>query len=403
MSKSAKSTALTPYKDQYVSFSNEIARAKEKSSLLEARIELLAIYYLRKDFKIRVKTDSAGNHYNVKYVDISAKEIKNLMGRKDSDAYTDIKNAALALSSKIYVWESSETQQFSMDHIYDKVVYEGGVLSVGFNPDMEKHFLELSDRFTTLSLEIAFSLKKTGALQLYKLLKSEAYRLPAYKSGEKQEELPCIELAYSLPELRMNLGFVDLDQPKLKREASKKNPDFAKMDRAERSPKYRRFSDFEARILGPGIEELNSISDIYIAEVRKEASGRGGKITGVTFVLQWNAGYSRGVTVESGKMPTTEKEINSFCDTVMDLVPVKIKINDAKAIAEAANYDIDSVRRAVDALNANTSDVNNVVGWLVKAIKEGWTPVKKAAKNSFNNFKQNNYDYDEIEKNLIAN
>lgn len=408
MSKSKEqNTAIAAYKDQYVSISNEIARAKEKVSLLEAKIELLAIHHLRKEYHVMVKTDRDGNHWNVKYIEIPAKEIKNLMGRSDSDVYNDIFSASVALKTKLYIIEDRETKEFAIKSMYDDVTYKQGVLRVAFNPEMEQNFLGLSERFTTLSLEIAFSLRKTGALQLYKLLKSEAYRLPALDRSVPQESLPCLELTYSISELRMNLGFVDIEQPKLRHEAEKKGkPNFEKMVKDEKNPKYKRFSDFDARVLKPGREELNAVSDIYISEIKKEGSGRGGKINAVTFVLQWNAAYAGGRVVEADRKPTTESDINSFCDLVMDEMPVKIKINDARAIAQAADYDISKVKRAVELLNESSSDIDNVTGWVIKAIEGEWKSGQKkkgTKKNSFGNFTQNTYDFDELEKKLVAN
>ena len=115
MSKSKEqNTAIAAYKDQYVSISNEIARAKEKVSLLEAKIELLAIHHLRKEYHVMVKTDRDGNHWNVKYIEIPAKEIKNLMGRSDSDVYNDIFSASVALKTKLYIIEDRETKEFAI-------------------------------------------------------------------------------------------------------------------------------------------------------------------------------------------------------------------------------------------------------------------------------------------------
>ena len=400
MKKDNENTALASYKDQYVSLSNQIARSKERVSLIEARIELLAIYNLRKSYKIRTKSDSDGNFINVKYVDIPAKEIKSLMGRKDSDVYTDIFNAARALEEKLYIIESRDTNQFMMTHLYDTVIYDKGVLSVGFNPELESHFLGLSDHFSTLSLEVCFSFKKCSALMLYRLLKSYAYKLPSIDKSLSQDQLPSIKLEYSLSELRLNLGFVDISQPAIKKEAYKKHPNWDKVSDLDKTPKYARFSDFEARVLTPAKEEINAISDIYIADIIKSTSGRGGKITAVTIVLQWNASYHG---CSEPKKPTSDKEINEFCDMVMDLVPFKLRISDAQSISSAADYDIEKVKKAVDAFNSTKTDVDNAVGWIISAIKGNWEHKGKKTANKFNDFEQNQYDYDDLEKKLVAN
>ena len=58
-------------------------------------------------------------------------------------------------------------------------------------------------------------------------------------------------------------------------------------------------------------------------------------------------------------------------------------------------------------LMKQASNVYNKVGWLVKALKEDWKEPKKqkkkAEKGSFNDFSQNDYDFDKLEKMLLAN
>lgn len=58
-------------------------------------------------------------------------------------------------------------------------------------------------------------------------------------------------------------------------------------------------------------------------------------------------------------------------------------------------------------MQKSTARISNKVGWLLKAIREDWKEPKqqspKAKKGSFNDFKQNDYDFDELEEMLISN
>jgi len=51
---------------------------------------------------------------------------------------------------------------------------------------------------------------------------------------------------------------------------------------------------------------------------------------------------------------------------------------------------------------SKASDVNNFVGWMIDAIRTGYgRPVRSGKVNKFNNFEQREYDYDELEKELL--
>ena len=54
-----------------------------------------------------------------------------------------------------------------------------------------------------------------------------------------------------------------------------------------------------------------------------------------------------------------------------------------------------------DAIQNKSTDIKNLVGYLIEAVREDYeAPSVKRAKssNSFNQFKQNSYDFDELEK-----
>lgn len=282
---------MQEYMNQYVSLSNALIRAKERTSVLESKIEVLAICHMDKNVKIREKKDKYGNSYFINYVQLSAAEIRNLMGNYNGKIYNDIYMAAMALKEKLYIYEDREAKSFIMKSMYENVAYDKGIMTIEFNPEMEDYYLNLKENYRKLSLPIFFSFHKNGGLQLYKLLKSYAYNLQNIDLSMNQDELPFYSVYFNLTELRMILGYVDLNQDKLKKEGSKKKPNFEKMAEDEINPQYKRWSDFNIRVIVPGVKEVNDISDIYIMDVQKKAVGRGGKIEGLTFYIQYNKKY----------------------------------------------------------------------------------------------------------------
>ena len=401
----AKANVVERYSNQFVTISNDLSRAKRKANLLEEKVELLAISRLKTDMRIKEKRDGAGNSYEVKYVVLRAGEIQDVMGRSDWGTYQEIRSSCIALKQKIIMLESKEDHQFLLRSLYEDIIYDRGTVTIEFSPSMEMYFMNLSANFSKYSLALCFRLSHEGSLQLYKSLKTEMYRLPSITPGATQDELPGLEISYSLADLRMCLGIVDLQQPQLQNEMNKKHPDFDKINNLEKKPKYARFCDLEKRLLIPGIEDINENTDIYVAEMRKNKAGQGGKITGVTFVIKWNAKYeaARGPVVAKPEKKLSESEKADFLDLVLDLVPEKIKVRDAQAIAKAVDYNEDRLKKAVDAL-LSSKHVDNPVGFIIEASKNGWErSVAGTKKNEFNNFSQNTYDYDELEKTLVAN
>ena len=76
-----------------------------------------------------------------------------------------------------------------------------------------------------------------------------------------------------------------------------------------------------------------------------------------------------------------------------------------RALAEASDYNIEKLKKAYE-LSKN-SNIDNLVGWLIKAMKEDYdavaSPRSNPVSNEFNSFEQLEYDFDEIEKAIIDN
>lgn len=407
------------YKNQTISLSNSFIRSREYTNLLESKIEVLAIYYMDSNLKQREKIDTEGNRYKVNYVDLSASDIRALMGRNDGKSYSDIRKAAIRLEEKLYIIEDKENKRFSMRHMYGDITYEKGMLSIEFNPGMEKYFMNLKDNFTKLRLPIMFTFKKNGGFQLYKLLKSYVYppNLPPIDMSLSQEELPSVSLPWTLVDLRMEMGYVDISQDLLKNEGKKSHPNWEKMAAEEKHPQYKRWVDFNKRVIEPGVEEINEISDIYIREVIKTTSGHGGKVTSITFVVQHNKYYyDKNQSSRRKNLPQednltavedvlNEDQMDEFLDEMRDILPAKIKTRDLKAIAKASGYDIEKIKKACALANNSAGSIDNIVGWMISAIKDDYSePVNfsKTAKSVHFELERE-YDFDQLEEMLLNN
>lgn len=400
-----------------VALANALVQAREQTNLLESKIEFLAIHHLSDDMRTRQKKDAKGKPYDVHYVTLKASEIKNLMGRKGGSIYDQIAAAAIMLKQKLYIYR--EEDQFVMNSLYGAVEYKDGDLSIEFVPETEHLFMELVDNFTLIKLDIAFKFKTNGGFQLYKLLRSIAFKLPEIDMSLSQEEQAYIIKEYSLDELRLQLGYVNLNQPDIKREGAKKDPDVHKMNELEKKPKYRRWSDFLSRVIEPGVAEINKISDIYIDSVNK-VTGAKGKVVGVSIKFQYNKHYfeagekaeKKPTKTKNEKKILSEDEIDDFIDLMGEFLEHDLKTREKKQIAETANYDIKRIETAYEILceYEKRNKVESIAGFMIDAINKGYSKNTKGEspagnkKNSFHNFNQREYSddyYDDLEQKLL--
>lgn len=402
------------YKNQFISVSNTMIRAREYTTLLESKIEALAMYCMaQKNVSQKVKRDEFGNEYIVNFVILTVKDIADITASKGYSEYRSgglyerIKSVALSMKQKVFIIEDKDNDRFILKNLYGDIAYESGKLYIEFEPSMKKYFMNLTSNFSKLRLPILFSFKKNGGFQLYKLLKSYAYppNLPKMNMALRQEDLPKYEVYWNLTDLKMQMGFIDINQPLLKKEGIKENPDWEKMEDLDiKSQMYKKFNTFYTRILKPGIDEINIMSDIYIADFLK-TKGKAGKVTGVTFVIQHNKAYYENQPHETENITETkmtelsEEQKFDFLNEMTEFIEEIIKPKDLKAIAEASNYDIRQIKK-IYSIAKRSNGIDDIVGWMIAGLKNNYSsPVKGTKKKTdFNSFKQRKYDFDELER-----
>ena len=368
-----------------VKMSNYLIRAKRQSNLLESKIEVMAIKKLETDVISVPDRDPNGIEYTYDGVEFTSNELKALMGRNGGSFYNNLKEAADRMIQRYVAIEEPDTRQFVFRHYYHEVTYSNGTFRVVFENGMQPYLKEISANYTNLSLPILWSFKTNGAFQLYTHLRSYMYNIDAKpKYGELQEDQDWIVKEYKLSELRVDLGFVDLDEDeKIRAEAKKARPNWEKIDNMDKTPKYKRWSDFYARVIKPGIKEINEKSDIYIKDLEQVKTGKGGKITSVKFYVQYNVNYfehggqdvdtgMRTVSHENG-VEVLEKYQNVNPEELMEILDifddVVITEKQAEVLYNDAKGDIDEIRKAYRYCQ-RIEHIDNLMGYMRKAIKE---------------------------------
>lgn len=365
-----------------IKISNTIIRSKKETNLLESKIEVLALKKLDTEPVTIEKTDNYGNTYLVDSVDINTQEVRMLTGRSGGSIYKDVKDASISLAQKVNIAEDPDLRQYVIIPMYGKVTYDNGILHIEYSNEASPYLRNVSTNYTNLSLPIMFSFETSGGFQLYKNLRSYTYHLKNIDMRLAQEDQPEVTKSYKADELRVILGYIDLEQSdEIRKEARKPHPNWSSIDSLNQKPMYKRWNDFKTRVIEPGVEEVNNVSDIYVTP-EYIRTGKGAKVTEVVFHIQMNRKfYEAGYSDEEGL--SVVSTMGDGVDVVREIMPTDTKILaqvikmmkrhninavQAELLINEANGDIELIKRAYE-MSKKQSHIENFMGWMRSAIK----------------------------------
>lgn len=169
-------------------------------------------------------------------------------------------------------------------------------------------------------------------------------------------------------------------------------------DKSIKKPKYDTWYDFKRHVIDKAIPEINEKSDVHV-EYELVKKGQGGKVNKIIFTVK----LFKNNEVE--KMEMNKEKKLEYIEQADEILESQLGLKDVNNILEAAGYDLDKITRAYK-LSKKQSSIHNLTGWLIKAIEHDYPePVNKKGnkQNDFNRFKQNEYDFIELENELISN
>lgn len=178
------------------------------------------------------------------------------------------------------------------------------------------------------------------------------------------------------------MGYIDLEQSEeMRKEARKPHPDWSSIDKLNQKPMYKRWNDFKCRVIEPGVQEINHLSDIFVTP-EYIRTGKGAKVTEVIFHIQMNRKfYEAGFT--DGEHTSVVSTMGEGVDVVKEIMPTDTKILaqvvkmmknqninavQAELLINEANGDINLIKRAYE-LSRKQSHIENFMGWMRSAIK----------------------------------
>ena len=304
----------------------------------------------------------------------------------------------------IYI-QNDNKKHFHIENIYQTINYNDSDLYFEFNPNIRNYVIELKDNFTVLNLPTMLRFTRNYSYRLYEILKSKCYYPKYVPIGQRTDKF---QFRLDLLELKFTIGVLNAKDEKVIKLFNSENPpmnvykkayDILKKDdegkTKDKKVKYDTWKDFKVRVLDPSVEEINEKTDIYV----EYTLGRGAR--GKVIDIEFHVELSRKIPALCMRKKKSEEEIEDFLDNMRMIMPIVIKTKDLKTIAEAADYDIDKIKKAVDMCN-KAGNIENMVGFLITAIKENYTNISKHGKWEFSE-KQDYGNLDELENLLLAN
>lgn len=389
--------------------SNNLIQSIGKTTLLSNKVFLTSLLKIENrsgvpakemDYYKGLEKASGTDFTHGLVAEFSNSDMRRLMDSKSGSYYKQVEELMDAQSPKslrnqwVIMIKDSEIGLYGSTDVITSTLYDDkvGKLYIKFSSEkkIQDEIYNLKTNYTLLDYALMMSFKSVYTYKLYEIIMSRI----GYEDGITKEPKNEYSYNYGIAELKYMLGILDPYINKEVRTAlAEPYPDFEKIeDMLSGEKTMPRYTDFQRYTLAKAKKEIDEITD-WIFDYTPIRNGRGGKVVSVELRM------TRKKKAEN-KRELTEDEKIDFVDTIQDIIPYNIKVKELKTIAETAGYDIEKVKKAVDVLK-KLKEVDNVVGFLVKAIRDDYeTPIKK---NAFNDMMRTQYDYDELEKALLAN
>lgn len=395
----------------YFSKSNNLITSKSRMTLIGRKVLDAAI------MNVRETVDEYDNM--IIKSDIDGQELKSFIGSDYNSLYDTVKSlvapkpqkGAEALSPSLLDWKiiiaDDERKQIIGINVITEAQFSNGRLSIVFNNKLKKNLIGLKKNFTMLDRSIVSKFTSNYSYQLYQIFKQtidkELYRLNS--KGIESRNNP-IELNFDIVDLKVQLGVIEASENNILYKAITNNAvntyeEIWKIDDEDLVKRLIETRNFRRYAIEKAKTEINELSDIMM-DYEAVKRGRGGKTVGFKFFIQYKANDENDMYDSDG-----EVDIFELIDEVREIIkePV-LSSRDIKSILDAADYSVAKVRRAYDIL-CKQENVDNVTGFLIKAIKEGYKEPKGRKNNTFNNFSNNreysSKDIEELERRLLEN
>ena len=346
-----KDTKVIDYnKNHYTVMANNIIRGKQSMTLQEARLIRLLITQIAKDDK------------DFKTYKVNIQELARFLEIPDNNLYRDIRNICQSLMSRtIKIQNGNQWKIFQWLQLAE---YDGhGTVTLMLSNQIAPYLLQLNAWFTQYQLKNILVMKSFYSIRLYELLKLTV--------GEDRRKK--IEYTFSIQYLREYL---------------------------ECEHKFKQIGQFKDKILDIAVRDISEYSEYNCTYECKKTSR---SITDIIFYLELKEQKQEKEEEGAGEKEQEQKEldVDDLVDQLRKIIQEELKTREYRALLRAANNDIELIQEKYE-LSKKQQNIENLVGWLIKAIENGYTePVRKQKQGQFNKIEGRKYNYEELERQLL--
>ena len=376
------------YPDDMIKKANQIITGKHKVNAMEHKIFNLSLANVKFDKKL-----------NRPVAILTVPEIRKMLGCKGNSLYGHIKKIAHSLYDRKIIVEDKDNEQFIIMNLINIVEYRRGKLTIKFEPESTNLIMNLQSNYTKLNIKYYCKLSNVYAMRLYEIFKSKLFG-----------DINSLVITYGINDLKLTIGMIQSN--------SEINDAIINGMSTELAvAKYYKGDELNItcnfiRALDTAVDEINSITDIYV-EYNTIKCSKTGKIEKIGFNVI-NKSMLQNIEVEPEDIKPQLTDNKPSEDEIIDiLVELRVNINglsttQIRQLLEYANYDKDKVLEKYE-LSKKKENIKDLMAWLVSAIQEdfksSYVDENKKPKNKFNDFNQRNYtkeEIDELEKHLLT-
>ena len=346
-----KDTKVIDYnKNHYAVMANMIIKGKQTMSLQEARLIRLLI------------TQIAKNDKDFKTYKVNIQELAEFLEVDSSNLYREIREICQSLMTRtIKIQKGKEWEIFQWLQL---AKYDGkGTITLMLSNQIAPYLLQLNAWFTQYQLKNILAMKSFYAIRLYELLKLTV--------GEDRRKK--MEYTFSVQYLREYL---------------------------ECEHKFKQIGQFKDKILDIAVRDISEYSEYNCTYECKKTSR---SITDIIFYLELKEQKQEKEEEGAGEKEQEQKEldVDDLVDQLRKIIQEELKTREYRALLRAANNDIELIQEKYE-LSKKQQNIENLVGWLIKAIENGYTePVRKQKQGQFNKIEGRKYNYEELERQLL--
>ena len=408
----------------FVKKANMLIKRVGTTSLMSEKILLAAIATAN----LRKKSDYAGTEEGLYLTDLYERtdndfsdglvsefrttELKNMLKIKTSNYYNLVdeymNNMVFQDNWTIYTTDKDviSSQQCIIGTTYDR---RTGRIFIKWNPDLAEKILCSKGNGTMLSLDLMAGFKDLQSFNMYQLLKEEI-SYAEYLQTKVRKKDPLLEYSaeFNLAQLKF---LISINQVSIKDPGEKETRDLIRKglwEEAEQNLKkasttdsggrmYANWYNFRRRTLSTASMAINGFKEsCYDKEdpdyekacleyhptdihYRMELVKKGHTVNGIRFFVRWDKLFdyrSNGsitMPTEEDKKTEEERHQERFRTALSKMAGMEFSKTDVDTLVSTADGDTERVEAACLYFSEYTKEVDNAMGFLVDAIKKGYS------------------------------